>query len=261
MLSRLAIVLFALTASLSATATSVSFLWGDNFREDLGYEEEKLTMTIEHFAVWEKGTVFFYYDITEPMSRDNGDDNQFFGGIAPTFSLSKITGKDLSTGWLRDVSIRVELENGSGGGSNSFRNYFYGLQYDIALPGFDFFSLNTVLRDNPNQSGVGFQIGSYWQMTWDFGPWNHYKFTGFIATSPWDGNQPREKDQSKNEYMFAERGKFLTAQPQFLWDLGHGLWRKSNRVELGVEYAYFINRYQIKDKDEKCLQAMVKFSY
>jgi len=261
MFNKLAVFLLALLASFTASATSVSFLWGDNFREDLGYEKEKLTMTIEHFAVWEKGNVFFYYDITEPFSDNNGQSNQFFGGIAPTFSFSKMTGKDLSVGWLKDVSLRLELENGSGFGANNFRNYFYGFQYDLAIPGFDFFTLNTVLRDNPNDQGVGFQIGTFWQMTWDFGPWNHYKFTGFIAASPWNGDKPREEDQVKSEYMNSDRGKFWTAQPQFLWDLGYGLWGKPDRLETGFEYAYFVNRYQIKDKDEKCLQAMVKLSY
>ena len=255
MFSRLAIFLVALSASFSASATSVSFLWGDNFREDLGYEKEKLTMTIEHFAVWEKGTVFFYYDLTEPFSAHNGDTNQFFGGIAPTFSLSKLSGKSVSSGWLRDVSIRVELENGSGYGANNFRNYFYGLQYDLAVPGFDFVSLNTVLRDNPRQAGTGFQIGGFWQMTWEYGPWSRFKFTGFFATSPWDGNQDPDNK------FFAKKGRYLTTQPQFLYDIGYGLTGKPNRIETGFEYAYFLNRYQIRDRDEKCLQAMVKFSY
>lgn len=255
MFNKLAIFLLLLATTLPAFAASVSFLWGDNFREDLGYEEEKLTMTIEHFAVWEKGTVFFYYDLTEPFSGHNGDSNQFFGGIAPTFSLSKMTGRDWSAGWLRDVSIRTELENGSGYGANNFRNYFYGLQYDFAIPGFDFVSLNTVLRDNPRDRGVGVQIGGFWQMTWDYGRWSRFKFTGFFATSPWDGDQDR-----KNKFL-SNRGRYLTTQPQLLYDIGYGLYGKPNRTEIGFEYAYFINRYQVKDKDEKCLQAMIKFTY
>ena len=250
-------ILFALlaVASLNTYATSVSFLWGNNFREDLGYEKEKLTMTIEHFGLWEYGDVFFYYDITEPYSNQNGDSNQFFGGIAPTFSLSKITGKEVGYGFVKDVSLRLELENGSGYGANNFRNYFYGLQYTLAVPGFDFFTLNTVIRDNPESRGVGVQIGGFWQMTWEYGPWRRFKFTGFFATSPWDGDQDPELT------FFADRGRYLTTQPQFLWDVGYALTGKQNRVELGVEYAYFLNRYQLKDKDEKVAQAMIKFSY
>jgi nucleoside-specific outer membrane channel protein Tsx len=250
MLKKSGIFLLALFLTLNAQATSVSFLWGNNFREDLGYEKEKLIMTIEHFALWELGTVFFYYDITEPFSNQNGDSNQFFGGISPTFSLSKITGREWSWGVIKDVSIRLELENGSANGVNNFRNYFYGLQYDLVVPGFDFLSVNTVIRDNPESRGVGFQIGAFWQLSWDYGRWNRYKFTGFLATSPWDGDQD-----------FAKRGRFLTSQPQLLYDLGYGLWGKKDRLEVGFEYAYFLNRYQLKDKDEKVLQAMVKFSF
>jgi nucleoside-specific outer membrane channel protein Tsx len=242
--------------SASAYGTSVSFLWGNNFREDLGYEKEKLTMTVENFGVWEYGTVFYYFDLNEPFSDSRGDSNQYFGGISPTFSLSKITGKDFSYGYLKDVSIRLELENGSGGEGNfDFRNYFYGLQYDLTVPGFDFLSLNTVLRDNPNSRGVGLQIGGFWQMSWEYGPWKRFKFTGFFATSPWDG------DVDPEDQFTSHRGRYLTTQPQLLYDLGYGLWGKPNRLETGFEYAYFINRFLQKDKDEKVLQAMVKLTY
>ncbi len=258
--------LLALILSSAASAVSVSFLKGDNFRDDLGYRQDKTTMTIENFSVWELGSVFFYYDITEPTTDDKDPDlhdfdskpvsNQFFGGISTALSLSKITNKNFSYGPLKDLSIRLELENGSGNGVNNFQNYFYGLQYDIAVPGFDFFSLNTVLRDNPNDAGVGFQIGMFWQMTWDYGRWNRYKFTGFLAASPWDGDQDSEKYS-----FFAKNGRYLTTQPQLLYDLGYGLWGKQNRLEVGLEYAYFINRFQLKETDEMCLQYMVKMSF
>lgn len=251
------LIFFILLSINSVFSATVSFLWGDNFREDLGYEKEKLTMTIEHFGFWTYGNVFFYYDHTEPFSDRNGDSNQSFGGIAPTLSLSKVTGKDVSFGIVKDVSIRVELENGSGFGASNFRNYFYGLQYDLAIPGFDFVSLNTVLRDNPEDSGVGVQIGAFWQKTWDYGASKRFKFMGFLATSPWDGDVTK-----KNVKLFgADRhGRFLMTQPQLLWDMGN-LWGHPNSTELGLEYLYALNRYQSKDKDEKSLQLILKMSY
>ena len=251
------IVVLALLLSANAFAVSVSFLHGNTFRDDLGYGKEKTTMTIEHFGLWEYGNVFFYYDITEPFSKNNQDSSQFFGGIAPTASLSKILNKNVSYGFIKDVSIRVELENGSGYGINSFRNYFYGLQYDLAVPGFDFFTFNTVIRDNPLSRGVGFQIGAFWQMTWEYGPWRRFKFTGFLAASPWDGDQ----DPELHPVPFSRRGRYLTTQPQLLWDVGNGWFGKPNRIEVGTEFAHFVNRYQLRGKAESALQAMVKFSY
>ena len=265
MWNKLLAAIITLLMGTSAFAVSVSLLKGHGFRDDLGYRPDKTTMTIENFAVWELGTVFFYYDITEPTTNDanslhsNRKDafsNQFFGGISPTFSLSKMTGKSVSYGFIKDVSLRLELENGSGNGINNFRNYFYGLQYDVSVPGFDFVSFNTVLRDNPDRKGVGFQIGGFWQMTWDYGRWNRYKFTGFFATSPWDGNQNSQKYP-----FFAKNGRYLTTQPQLLYDVGYGLFGKQNRFEVGFEYAYFLNRFQLKGKDEKVLQYMTKISF
>lgn len=264
MWNKLLAAVMGLMLGTSAYAVSFSLLKGNGFRDDLGYRSDKTTLTIENFAVWELGTVFFYYDITEPTTDDghtfdsgrkDAFSNQFFGGIAPTFSLTKMTGKEFGYGALKDVSLRLEIENGSGNGGFNFRNYFYGLQYDINVPGFDFFSLNTVLRDNPNDRGVGLQIGGYWQMTWDFSRWNRYKFTGFFAASPWDG------DQEYNKQGFSKRGRFLVSQPQLLYDVGYGLWGKKDRFEVGLEYAYFLNRFQQRDKDEKVIQYMTKISF
>jgi len=258
MFKKLGALCFGILFCLNASAVSVSVLHGDNFRNDQGYRSTRKTVTIENFAVWEYGTLFFYYDITEPTGRDQGPkyySNQFFGGISPTFSLSKITGKNVSLGFVRDVSLRFELENGSGAGSANFQNYFYGLQYDLAVPGFDFFSVNTVARDNPRVHGVGFQLGMFWQMTQEFSGQNRFKFTGFLATSPWDGNNNKTQ-----YYKLDNHGRFLTTQPQLLYDLGYRLWSKKDRTEVGFEYGYFLNRFQFERTDEKVLQAMVKFT-
>lgn len=243
----------------NAHATSISVLRGDNFRNDLGYRSSKTTLTIENFAIWDYGTIFFYYDITDPMGRDAGPQyysNQFFGGISPTISLSKVTGKQIKYGIIQDVSIRLELENGSGNGQFNFQTYFYGLQADLLVPGFDFFSFNVVARDNPMVHGVGVQLGMFWQSTLEYGQWRKFKLTGFLATSPWDGN-----NNDKTNPTADPKGRFLTAQPQFLWDLGYALNGKADKTELGIEYAYFLNRYQAYKKDEKSVQAMVKFSF
>ena len=93
-------------------------------------------------------------------------------------------------------------------------------------------------------------------MTWDYGRWSRYKFTGFLAASPWDGDQDSEKNT-----LLSKNGRYLTTQPQFLFDLGYGLWSKKDRLEIGLEYAYFINRFQLKETDEMCLQYMVKMSF
>lgn len=241
-------------------AVTVTYLNGSGYRGDLGYKKTHETITIENFAVWEYGSVFFYYDITEPRGRDQGPkyySNQFFGGISPTFSLSKILNKQVGYGFIKDVSIRTELENGSGNGQFNFQNYFYGLQYDLAVPGFDFVALNTVVRDNPRVHGVGFQIGMFWQATHEWGPKSRFKFTGFFATSPWNGNNNRKRGGPGTDNL----GRFFTGQPQLLYDVGYAFTGKPNRIEVGIEYAYFLNRFQQYQKDEKVVQYIAKFTF
>jgi nucleoside-specific outer membrane channel protein Tsx len=259
MLKHLGFVFIGIIFCAGLHAASISVLKGNNFTEDQGYRGSRTTLTIENFSVWDYGTVFFYYDITEPTGDDSGPDyysNQFFGGLAPTLSLSKITGANLNFGIVRDISLRAEIENGSALGFANFQNYFYGLQYDLSVPGFDFLSVNTVLRDNPDVAGVGFQIGLFWQMTYEFLEKNRLKFTGFLATSPWDGN-----NNNKNVPPLDSKGRFLITQPQLLYDLGHLLRNKKDTLEIGMEYSYALNRFQFSHKDEKVLQGMVKMSF
>jgi hypothetical protein len=111
---------------------------------------------------------------------------------------------------------------------------------------------------------VGFQIGAFWQMTWNYGQWRRFKFTGFLATSPWDGDiDPRDEVTPFPAPFnrFSNRGRFLTTQPQFLWDVGLGWFGKPDRLEVGFEYAYFINRFLQRHRDEKVLQLMTKISW
>lgn len=263
MISKFFAVMLALLISTSAMATSLSYLWGNNFRNDQGYEKDRITMTLEHFGLWELGNIFFYYDITDPFSAppsgggrkgNQRGASQFFGGFTVNWSWNKIFGTNFN-GFVRDVYFHTEVENGSANGTYAFRNYFYGLQADITVPGFDFFTVNTLLRDNPLAPGVGVQLGMFWQTSKEWSRWRRFKFTGFLATSPWDGN-----GDGKNPFV-DPKGRFLTTQPQLLWDLGNGLWAKPNRLEVGTEYGYFLNRFQAPHKDEKVLQALVKFSW
>lgn len=257
MFSKFLAALLALTLTSSAMATSLSYLWGNNFRDDQGYEKERVTMTIEHFGIWEGGNIFFYYDITDPFTAASHTDgaNQFFGGFTVNWSFNKILGTKFGEGFVKDMYIHTEVENGSGNGAFGFRNYFYGLQADIAVPGFDFVTVNALLRDNPLDPGVGYQFGAAWQMSQEWSRWKRFKFTGFFATSPWDG------DGDEDFPLLSNKGRFLTAQPQLLWDLGNGIWAKPNRLEVGAEYGYFLNRFQFDHWDEKVLQAIVKFSW
>lgn len=246
------LLLSLLCFSHSLFATTVSLLNGNNFREDQGYEAERTTLTIENFGTWKYGDVFFYYDITDPFAgyEKNGS-NQFFGGIAPTLSLSKATGKDFSFGIVKDVSLRAELENGSASGDFRFRNYFYGVQLQLEIPYFDFATFFLVARDNPDHDGVGYQMGGFWQITWDYGQWKKFRFMGFAVWGP-EGDVPDEEP--------FQGGEFVIAQPQLLYDLGN-TWGEPNAIELGIEYHIAKNRFLIQGADEYAVQAILKLTY
>src|SRR4051812_45239612 len=132
----------------------------DCFNRDFNGDGSRTTLSIKAFQVWEYGTMFLYYDVTDPWNSANatvlGNNEQggFFGGITVTISpkrvAEKLMGKELKIPFLRDIEVKYELENVSKFGSLNY----YGLQWSIDQPFLDFLTVTTVIRDDQVFEGV-----------------------------------------------------------------------------------------------------------
>ncbi|MCB9025337.1 MAG: hypothetical protein H6625_03395 [Bdellovibrionaceae bacterium] len=232
-------------------AASISYLKGNSYKS---YGEEvfaKDIITIDHYGTWKYGSVYFFYDISRAVKKD--DHSDFFGSISPMFSLSKMTGKDFSNSWLHDVDVKFELEHVSG----YTPVYYYGFNLPIKLPYFRNFSVAPVLRDDPLKKGVGGQVLLAWGLPLHLNAKLDFMFSGFLAMSM--------IAEDKDEF-------FMITQPQFLVDIGQLFKTDKNQFFAGMEYSYAINRYLKKGTpkpgggvesgfDENVLQAMVKLVY
>lgn len=69
-------------------------------------------VTLEHINGWKYGDNFFFVDITNADKSDEERSTSFYGEISPRISLSKVTGKDLSFGIVKDVLITTTAEFG-----------------------------------------------------------------------------------------------------------------------------------------------------
>lgn len=237
--------------STSTNAASLALLHGNSYRPYSGETVSKEILTLDHYGTWKYGSNYFFYDISYPRRKD--DRAEFFGSISPSFSFSKITQQNWTWGPVTDVSLKLELEHVSG----VTPVYYYGLSYDLKIPGFSFALISTVLRDDPNRPGVGGQLNGAWSIPVDFGRFAQFVFQGFWAA----GIIPEGRDQF-----------FLMTQPQWLYDLGPLIGADPRSAQVGVEYSFAINRYLKKGYvtaastsdpgfDERVMQAMVKFSY
>lgn len=103
------------------------------FDYELG-SKQRTILTLEHANRWKYGDFFVFLDQTIP------DQGAAFFYIEPTlrFSLSKITGRDLSYGIVKDVLLTTSFEKPKG----QRVRFLGGMSIDLDLPGFKFFKTN-----------------------------------------------------------------------------------------------------------------------
>jgi hypothetical protein len=231
----------------------------DCFNKDFNGGGGRTIFSIKAFQPWEYGTVFLYYDITEPFNSvlapvTDNEKGGFFGGTTVTFSskaiAKKITGNDaMDWGTLADVHLKYEMEHVSKFGML----HYVGLQWDVVVPFLDFFSATSVIREDRLFEGVDLQLGAAWQKSFSLGT-QDFIFGGFFSWGLFG------EGKSKNPNVAAEGNNFFLTQPQLLWDFGKAIQFTPAKIYLGFEYQYTINRYLIEGKSENMLQGMIRWN-
>ncbi|VGO16761.1 Nucleoside-specific channel-forming protein tsx [Pontiella desulfatans] len=216
------------------TDTSVSLLAGTGFEVD---PEDQTTVTLEHANGWEYGDFFWFNDFIYFNGDQNsaGDDASYYGEIAPRFSLNKMTGKDLSVAFIKDWLIATCYEYGRGVNLDEYgHNMLVGAGVDLDVPGMDFVQLNAYQRfDLKGGNGESIQLTGVWKYSRPMGK-TTFIFDGFLD---WVVN---------DDGLYSKNLHFC---PQVKFDIGT-LWGwNPNRLNVGVEYDYWSNKYGIKDSN------------
>ncbi|WNG49371.1 hypothetical protein F0U60_38565 [Archangium minus] len=230
----------------------------DCFNKDFNGGGSRTTLSIKAFQAWEFGTMFLYYDITGPFNSAIADvatlneKGGFFGGITLTLSgkyfSERLLQRQLDWGPLTNISFKYEAEHVAKFGMLSY----YGIQWDLAVPGMDFVTATTVVRDDYMFRGVDFQVGAAWQKSFSLGS-QDFKFLGFFQLGLFgEGVHRRDPLQKGN--------RFFLAQPQLLWDLGKTITFTPDKLLIGAEYQIAFNRYLIQNKTENVLQGMIRWN-
>ena len=210
--------------------TNIQYLHGAHYADfnpngGFSHSDEASIVTIEHFDTWKYGDNFLFVDITNPDGQGDGfgttgkANGSFYAEISPRLSLGKILGKDLSWGLIQDVLFTSTLEVPE---SPVKQTWLYGAAVDLKLPGFQFFQVNWYIRD-PQQSGID---------------------TGQQITLAW-GVDPLKDN-------------IITA-PRLLVDVGDLMGVGAGKLQAGVEYQIWRNKFGISGMDEDVAQAMIKW--
>lgn len=235
----------------------------DCYNDDFNGRGSRTVLTIKGFQAWEYGTVFLYYDITGPWNGANsttdGEQDRsnerggFFGGITTTVSPKKIAeklrGQPLDWGPLVDLEVKYEMEHVAKFGMLSY----YGLQWDLKIPHMDFVAVTTVIRNDSVFKGVDFQIGGAWQASFSLLS-QDFIFDGFVQVGLFG-----EGDGVGN-FEGQKGNRFLTSQPQLLWDFGKPIGFTPGKLYAGFEYQIALNRYLITGKTENTLSGMIRWN-
>ncbi len=218
-------------------------LWGSG--AELGSnapdENDVLTLTFEHFGTWSYGHDYFFFDLTH--ETDGGNDLDIYGEFYPALSLSKVSGKDIALGPVKDVLPTLGVNAGTDVGI-----FLPGVEFALDIPGFRMasvygFAYDTFKDPFGRDLDTTFQFPLVWNLPFtlfsdDF-QFSFQGFTDFIG-SRGTGQRPR-----------------IVSQPQLRLDLGPLIGGAPDQLYVGTELRYFRNKFGVDGVNEFMPQAMI----
>jgi nucleoside-specific outer membrane channel protein Tsx len=230
----------------------IQLLYGNGFREPRNPDDvAKALVTLENSSAWSWGSSYFYVDLL----RSGSNDRDAWDGYAewyPSASVSKISGKDLSIGFVRDMRLTAGINAGRKSTGANPLVFLPGVAFDLALPRFTFFSLGLyayVDRGTVNNGAsngcheTGFQITPSWLLPFSIGS-ARLRFDGFL-------------DYVSAHGACAAR---IGTQPRLTLDAGR-YWGVPDKLFVGIEYQYTHNKFGRSHLTESFPQALVMYRF
>ncbi len=214
---------------------SVSYLNGGDYKVD---HKDQQILTFEHVAGTSWGDSFMFLD---HLRGDDGSRSNY-AEWSPRISLCKVAEYCVSNGLIKDVLVSTTVEMSSGA-----TNFLYGVGLDLNVPQFQFLQLNFLRRQNDSVKN-NWQLTTAWALPFKMAE-QDFTYDGFID---WFNSTD---DQSSS----------MNFTSQLKWSMGKAL-GLSNKLYLGVEYVYWLNKYGIEDSpefetDESNLNLIVKWHF
>lgn len=224
---------------------------------ETGVFQDTPILTLKHASAWPFGDVFFFIDAFDAISNEEYPyaDKDAYAEYYITFSSSKLLGVDYGSGPLRDLGLILGLNAGY---DPKLVKYTPGVSLAWNVPGFAF--LNTAfmayIDDSAGVSGGGapaetdtYFIDVNWAYPFVLG---RQKFSieghfGYVG-------------ERENEFGQEVSGMLL-AQPQFRWDLGNALFERPDKLFVGTEIQWFVNKLGDPGTDELAAQALVVWRF
>ena len=225
------------------SSTEIHYQRGEYDNPYSGGTTDTTVLTFQHASGWKYGSNFFFVD---QLSSSGNED--FYGEMYSTFSLGKMTGRDLTKGTLTDVGIVLGINVA---GDPNVRKYLPGLNLSWKVPGFNYFDtlltlyIDDTAGDQAPKEDDSFMIDWAWDYPFSIGS-QEFNITGHMEYV----------HQRDNEFGGTVES-WILAQPQLRYDLGHALFDVSNQLLVGIEYQFWLNKLGDSDTDEKTALVLV----
>ena len=138
---------------------------------------------------------------------------------------------------MKDVLVATTWEGGEG-----FDNFLYGVGFDLAIPKFNYASVNLYRVNNENMED-DYQLTLTYGLPFKLGT-EEFLVDGFL-------------DWSTAEDDHASEMNWTT---QWKWNVGKHISPDTN-LYLGIEHSVWNNKYGIPDADENNVSALVKYHF
>ncbi|MBV1876947.1 MAG: hypothetical protein KUG79_04830 [Pseudomonadales bacterium] len=233
-------------ASVSAaewSTTEIHYQQGDLDNAFTAGDTKTTIFTLQHASGWQYGSNFFFIDQISTSANDD-----FYGELYSTFSLSRITGKAVRAGALQDIGIVLGVNVS---GDANVKKYLPGLSLSWKVPGFNFVDLlitayiDASRGDRAPKEDNSFMIDLAWNYPFSIRT-HKFGITGHIEYIHQRDNQFGSKVNS-----------WILAQPQLRYDLGYALFDTADILFIGIEYQLWRNKLGNPETDENAAQALV----
>jgi hypothetical protein len=225
-----------------------------------GGEDWTFIVTGQHASGWSFGDVFTFVDILKGHdSNDNHfNDWEVYSELYVNFSSTKILKAKYGDDILRDIGLIAGVNYAMDAG---VLKLLPGIRFSWNIPGFAFLNTDFMAYLDASE-GV------------DGGDFNAPKETDSwmvdvnFATKPVDIGGQLFNVEGHVEYIAPRENEFggeveghIFGQPQIRWDAGNALFKKPNKLFLGVEYQFWFNKLGEKNTNEHALQALAVWRF
>jgi nucleoside-specific outer membrane channel protein Tsx len=227
------------------STTEIQLLYGEGFhlgRNGFG-ETGRLTATIEHFSTWAYGDNFFFVDLNRDFDG-TGPASDEYGEYWGHLSAAKTLGYDFG-GIVRDVNLGFGVNGGT-----DFLVGAVGPRVDLNVPGFNVFTVGLYAYNNIDDP-FGRDLDTAYQATW---VWN----APIVNRGRWNVWTQGFVDYIDDQGAGVDHQ--IVFQPQLRLDLGQLTGNQAGKVEAGLEYAFFKNKFGVTGVDDHVIQAMLVFN-